>query len=228
MKSRKFVVALSLASLGVLSFAGCKSDSNPSSTGDTTKPVTDRNLVVNGNAENASGWAPESNAQRVKYGTADGLSHDGKFAHHGDVYYFSNHVERGQEKVATQTIDISSAAGAIDSGYIYFDISGYFGGYSTYEATTNLFAEFLDSKGNILPVYQLNQLDLANRYELDPVLMNRDRLKTTDMNLRSEESLVPPGTRKVRLSLRTYIPTPCDECSGDGYADDINFSLKHS
>lgn len=110
-----------------------------------------------------------------------------------------------------QSIDVSSAAGAIDTGAVTFSLSGWLGGYGVYTGQAVVTATFLDGAGNMLgkPGELFGATAAARGY-------------ANAFIAKSDAGAVPAGTRSIAVQLQ-FINT-----SGSynvGYADNLSLTL---
>src|SRR5689334_2198556 len=128
--------------------------------------ILNRNLVVNGGAEDGSGasspsapqvasipgWTVTGGFSVGSYGASDFLS-AGDFgpSDRGKQFFFGG---RGTARSsASQTIDLSAASGDIDAGKVKFSLDGYLGllaGSIDKIGTISLTADFQDASGAVL------------------------------------------------------------------------------
>ncbi|MFE9429134.1 ricin-type beta-trefoil lectin domain protein [Kitasatospora sp. NPDC006697] len=109
-----------------------------------------------------------------------------------------------------QTVDVSTAAAAIDQGGTTFDLSGWLGGYGSQNDRAALTATFRNGAGASLGTGQIGPVTDADRNE------------ATSFLLRDTTGAVPAGTRSIQLDLSftySYGDTT------DGYADDLSLTL---
>ena len=115
---------------------------------------------------------------------------------------------QGDGSVA-QTVDVSSAASAIDAGGVNFNLSGWLGGWTTYSGYTDVSVEFLDSAGA--------QLGAAASL---PTVTESQRGGKTEFLARSTSGAVPTGTRSILVQLAFV-----DSSSEAGYAEHLSLTL---
>jgi hypothetical protein len=110
-----------------------------------------------------------------------------------------------------QTVDVRSAAGAIDSSGVTYTLSGWLGGWTVYNGQAQVTATFLDSNGRVLGTpAQLSGVNAAARGN------------KTEFLARSVNGNVPAHTRSIAMTLQ-FIGT-----SGSynvGYADNLSLTL---
>ncbi|HEX4701138.1 MAG TPA: alkaline phosphatase family protein, partial [Pseudonocardiaceae bacterium] len=113
------------------------------------------------------------------------------------------------DPVLAQTVDVSSAATAIDGGGVTFDLSAWLGGWTSYAGTVQVSVDFRDSAANQLgsPVAM-------------PTVTAADRHDQTGFLARATTGSVPAGARSVVVRM-TFANT-----SGEsGYADNLSLTL---
>jgi hypothetical protein len=181
-----------------------------------------RNLVVNGNAEADTGspddnqivkptaWTTTGQFTVVQYGASGGFpdkSAPGP-ADRGKNFFAGGNVALS---TATQTIDLTPGAEAIDAGSITYALSGWLGGYSNQNDDVQVTVRFLSSTGAQLGSAQLGPVKAA------------DRKGVTGLFLRSATGAVPAHASSARVTLTV---TRFDGEYNDGYSDDISLTLK--
>lgn len=179
------------------------------------------NLIVNGDAESGAGgsgelirpipgWTtPDDFFTVVRYGAPGGfptLSDPGP-ADRGLNFFFGG-VDT--PTFLTQLIDVSAAAGEIDSGFIQYDLEGYLGGFQFHPANIVVTANFLDGSSNNLGSGWIGPVD------------NTDRGNVTELLFRSTSGLVPIGTRQIDIVMHA---TRIIGTDNDGYADNLSLVL---
>ncbi|MDH6136743.1 hypothetical protein P3T37_006174 [Kitasatospora sp. MAA4] len=110
----------------------------------------------------------------------------------------------------SQTADVSSAATAIDTGGVGYNLSGWLGGYGSQNDRVGLTATFQSASGAALGTAQIA-----------PVT-NTDRGSTTEFLQRTATGKLPAGTRSIRVDLAF---TWTAGSTTDGYADDLALTL---
>ena len=110
-----------------------------------------------------------------------------------------------------QTVNVASAATAIDGGAVTFNLSGWLGGYSSYNGQAVVNAVFLDVNGK----------PLGTPAQLSGVTASA-RGNTTGFLARSATGAVPVGTRSIVVSLQFTDTSASDNI---GYADNLSLSL---
>lgn len=110
-----------------------------------------------------------------------------------------------------QSIDVSSAAAAVDGNSVTYNLSGWLGGYGAYSGQAVVTASFLDASGNVLGAPGvLNGVTASARGNANTFLA------------KSVTGNVPVGTRSIAVQLQ-FINT-----SGSynvGYADNLSLTL---
>jgi hypothetical protein len=167
-------------------------------------PADEGNLLVNGGAE----AGPDTAASAV-FGTETpipGWTTTGEFSNHryDDGSYPSRLISArigGQEAFfnlgntsgttsATQTVDVSSRATAIDDGRATARLSGYLGGFGSAQDTMEATATFLDAASS----------PLGPPLQIGPVT-REDRRRRTVLLRRAATGAVPQGTRSITVTL---------------------------
>lgn len=110
-----------------------------------------------------------------------------------------------------QNVDVSSAASAIDGGNITFNLSGWLGGYTTYNGQAVVTAVFLDANGK--PLGTPAQLAGVNASA---------RGNKTGFIAKSATGYVPAGTRTISVLLQFTNTSASDNI---GYADNLSLTL---
>jgi hypothetical protein len=114
---------------------------------------------------------------------------------------------------ATQTIDVSGAANAIDAGGVVADLSGWLGGRGAQDDNAVLSATFRGSSNQDLKTITVG-----------PVL-DSDRSSVMELLQRSTTRSVPTGTRSIYVLLKmTHVATTYN----DGYADSLSLVLRQA
>jgi hypothetical protein len=175
------------------------------------------NLIVGGDAEAGYCTTDWHAATTVPGWTIAGGSPDvicysaGAFGHPADPAPGKAFLAPGDQGDATmsQTVDVSSAAQAIDGGGVTYDLSGWLGGWTTYAGYASVSAQFLDGSAHQLgTVAQL------------PTVSESDRGGKTEFLARDTTGAVPAGTRSILVQVRFV------NSSGEsGYADNLSLTL---
>ncbi|MEY2558007.1 MAG: hypothetical protein QOE34_1432, partial [Verrucomicrobiota bacterium] len=180
------------------------------------------NLIVNGNAESGSssatgnpvsvpGWTTSASFTVIPYNAAGGYPTSGGPGPPDRLNQFFS-GGNAATSTATQVIDLSANAADINQGNVIFDLSGYFGGFSSDNDNARLSATFFNGT---------TSLGLATVGHVT----GKDRGSTTGLLLRRGSGIVPVNTTRVVL---TQTMTRVSGSSNDGYADSLSFvcSLK--
>ncbi|MER6071700.1 alkaline phosphatase family protein [Streptomyces sp. NPDC001817] len=177
------------------------------------------NLIVNGDAEGGGtctgdwaaattvpGWTTEAGGLDVMcHSVASfGLPSDGNTP--GKAFFGPGNFGDG---AMTQTVDVSSAASAIDGGGVHYDLSGWLGGWTTYSGYVAVSLHFHDAKGG--PVGAAAKL---------PTVSASDRGLATKFLSRSTTGAVPAGTRSIQVEVQ-FLSTS----SETGYLDNLSLTL---
>ena len=112
---------------------------------------------------------------------------------------------------ATQDIDVSANAAAINKGAVGYDLSGWLGGYLTDGDSAKVEVTFSDINGN----------PLAGIGTIGPVTAAQ-RGNTTGLLRRAVTGLVPVNTTRIRVQM---IMSRATGASNDGYADSLSLLL---
>jgi hypothetical protein len=177
------------------------------------------NLIVNGNGESGRctadwkavttvpGWQVVlGNPSLVCYAVAS--FNTPSVAQQGNAFLANGPYG---DSVLMQTIDVSSAGAAIDTGGVSFNLSGWVGGYGAYGGTAVVSASFVDGRGQVLgrpgrlAGVTATQRGLANKF-----------LAETD------SGPVPAGTRAVSVQVQFLSGTGSYNV---GYADNLSLTL---
>lgn len=179
------------------------------------------NLIVNGDAEagvgssngglgSTPGWSLSSNFSTVRYGAGGGFpsTSDAGPANRG-LNFFAGGDSNGASR-ASQVIDLSAYAGAINSGKTQFDLAGWLGGYASQGDNATLSATFLDAGGNVLGSASLAPVGAAERHS------------QTGLVARDTQGYVPVGAVTVGIALDMK---RLEGSYNDGYADNLSFAI---
>lgn len=115
------------------------------------------------------------------------------------------------DSALAQTINVSSAASAIDAGGVTYNLSGWLGGYGSYAGQAVVTASFLGASGNLL----------GTPGELGGVTASA-RGDTNAFIAKSATGSVPAGTRSILVQLQ-FIDTSASY--NIGYADNLSLTL---
>ena len=155
----------------------------------------------------APGWTASGGFTVVQYGTSGYPSTAVSSAIGGGANFFTGGCTASA--AATQTIDVSAYAAAIDAGHVRLTLSGYLGGYLSQEDNAQVRVDF--SNGDCC----------SGSVTIGPVTAT-DRGDQTALLARSAEATVPPGTRALVVNLLFTRVTGTDD---DGSADNLSVSL---
>jgi hypothetical protein len=108
-----------------------------------------------------------------------------------------------------QTVNVASAASAIDAGGVSYNLSGWLGGWTTYAGYTQLSVTFLNASG----------AQVGSSASL-PTVSESDRGGKTEFLARSATGAVPAGTRSILVQLAFV-----DSSSEAGYAEHLSLTL---
>ena len=115
------------------------------------------------------------------------------------------------DSALSQSVNVSSAAAEIDTGSVTFDLSGWLGGYGSYNGQAVVTAVFLDANG----------LSLGTPAQLAGVNASA-RGNKTGFLARSATGNVPAGTRSISVLLQF---TNTSASYNIGYADNLSLTL---
>jgi hypothetical protein len=169
------------------------------------------NLIVDGDAESGvSGWTTAGQFLSNPYGTP---SHGGNIisvsdpgpANRGNNVFWGGEVSLSS---AQQTVRVLDGAAMIDSGSVAFQLSGWLGGFSIQDDNAVLTASFLGSDSTVIQTSKIG-----------PVLA-ADRGSITSLLFRSNDGLIPAGTRSISFEIDS---TRLQGTDDDGYADNLSF-----
>jgi hypothetical protein len=205
--TRHRVLTLSLAVLALLCLIQRRADAIPYGV----------NLIVNGNAEagssSASGspvsvpsWVTSAFFTVIPYNAAGGYPTSGGPGPPDRLNQFFG-GGNAATSTATQQIDLSANAADINQGNVIFDLSGYFGGFSTDNDNARLSATFFNGA---------TSLSIATVGHVTA----KDRANATGLLLRRGSGIIPVNTTRVVITLTM---TRISGTSNDGYADSLSF-----
>ncbi|WP_035798297.1 alkaline phosphatase family protein [Kitasatospora mediocidica] len=182
-----------------------------------TGAATSGNLIVNGDAEagyctsdwtaasTMPGWSVQSGSPAVNCYAAGSFGHPSSPAP-GKAFFGPGDQGDGS---MTQSVDVSSAAGAIDGGGITYNLSGWLGGWTTYAGYVAVSLQFQDGSGH----------QVGSTVNL-PTVSAADRSNTTSFLARSSTGAVPAGTRSILVQAQFL------QSSGEsGYLDNLSLTL---
>jgi hypothetical protein len=177
-----------------------------------------RNLVVNGNAEAAQGlprmvgarsWATTGHFTAVNYGYDDYPTSKSPGPSNRGYRFFSGGTNDALS-TASQGIDVSSLASAIDAGKISYDFSAWIGGFANQQDYATVTATFFNASHTRLTSVQLGPVTRTNRQGLTALLR------------RQTAGSVPATTRTIGVEV---VSTRFEGASNDGYTDNISLTL---
>ncbi|MER5638925.1 alkaline phosphatase family protein [Kitasatospora sp. NPDC002227] len=177
------------------------------------------NLIVNGDAETGGyctndwsaastvpGWTVEAGGIDVMCQSVGsfGLPSDGNTP--GRAFFAPGNFGDG---AMTQTVNVSSAAAAIDGGGVSYNLAGWLGGWTTYGGYAAVSLHFKDGAGR--PVGAAAKL---------PTVSATDRGLGTKFLSRTATGAVPAGTRSIQVEVQFLSTT-----SETGYLDNLSLTL---
>jgi hypothetical protein len=187
-----------------------------------TSPLFGTNLVVNGDAESdtgaasnsqivkLTGWATIGEFTAVQYGASGGFPDKNSPgpSDRGKNFFGGGNVAKS---TATQTIDLSSGAQAIDSGGTTYTLAGWLGGYGSQGDNAQMTVTFLNAAGGALGAGRIGPVTAADRHS------------TTGLFKRTATGSVPAHARAARVVITA---TRLEGTYNDGYSDDLSLLLK--
>ena len=111
---------------------------------------------------------------------------------------------------AFQTVDVSGSATAIDAGRARAALSAYLGGASVFNDRMTVTATFLGGAGAALGTLQIGPVSAADRHNVTTLLR------------RAGSARVPPGTRRIRVTLTAL---DADKSFSSALADNVKLTL---
>ncbi|MFJ9454174.1 alkaline phosphatase family protein [Kitasatospora sp. NPDC101447] len=177
------------------------------------------NLIVNGDAEaggyctgdwsaaaTVPGWTVQAGGLDVMcHSVASfGLPNDGRTP--GKAFFGPGNFGDGS---MSQTVDVSSAATAIDGGGVHFNLAGWLGGWTVNSGYVAVSLHFQDAAGR--PLGATAKL---------PTVSATDRGLSTQFLSRSATGAVPAGTRSIQVEAQ-FLSTS----SESGYLDNLSLTL---
>ncbi|WP_344438484.1 alkaline phosphatase family protein [Kitasatospora nipponensis] len=179
--------------------------------------TTSGNLIVNGGAEagycttdwtaatTLPGWSVVSGSPDVICYSAGSFGHPASPAP-GTAFFAPGNQGDG---AIQQSVDVSSAATAIDGGGIGYNLSGWLGGWTTYAGYAQVTLQFRSGAGQ--------QLGATATL---PTVSAADRSSATSFLARSATGTVPAGTRSILVQVQFL------QSSGEsGYLDNLSLTL---
>ncbi|MCX8553800.1 phosphoesterase [Mycolicibacterium mucogenicum] len=113
----------------------------------------------------------------------------------------------------TQTVDLSGAAGGIDTGTTPFKLSGFLGGAMIDPSAASIKVTFLDATGT--------QLGVGKVAPVGPF----ERWFQTGLLERSTEGTIPAGTRTAQVVVTLKDSNPLTGGYNNAFADDLSFTV---
>lgn len=185
------------------------------------------NLLVDGDAEagkcttdlNAAttdpGWTILSGSPNVMCYPAEGVSYPATPAP-GNAYFGAGPYD--SSSAMTQTVPVSAAAHAIDSGTVSFDLSGWLGGQGSLPGRAQVDVRFLGRSGE----------ELGQPAPL-PTVTAADRADHTGLLARQTTGVVPGGTRAMLVTVRFLdtggAPSYSAAAAESGSVDNLSLTL---
>jgi hypothetical protein len=181
--------------------------------------TTSGNLIVNGDAEaggyctndwgaatTVPGWTVQAGGINVMcHSVASiGVPSDGQTP--GKAFFGPGNFGDG---AMTQTVDVSSAATAIDGGGVNYNLAGWLGGWTTYGGYVAVSLHFKDGNGSAI----------GATAKL-PTVSATDRGLSTKFLSRSATGAVPAGTRSIQVEVQ-FLSTSNET----GYLDNLSLTL---
>jgi uncharacterized protein (TIGR03437 family) len=179
------------------------------------------NLIVNGNAEagpgvgannvfppSIPGWTSKG-ANVITYASGYGIATTDTVPTGAGKNYFANGSTASS---MSQTVDLSSGAGAIDAGIVSYDTSGYFGGYADFDDSATMVVSYLSGTGATLSTVSLGGLKAVDR-------------NGSGLYLRRTVGPIPAGTRSATVVVNyTITATSQNNAAADNLALILNSS----
>ena len=155
------------------------------------------------------GWTVTGDLTTVQYGASGGFPTAAVSAGIGGG---NNFFAGGNSPLstATQTVDVSGSAAAIDAGTITASLSADLGGYATQDDSMAVTATYLSASGASLGSLTIGPVTAA------------DRNGQTTLLPRAAAGSVPAGTRSIEVVMTA---TRQEGTFNDGYADNLSLSL---
>lgn len=185
--------------------------------------VIGNNLILNGDAEadsmlagsgsdhDLSGWEPETGTFTVvRYTTGGGFptNSDPGPASRGN-FFFAGGPQNGITSSGAQIINVADCSVDIDANRQRYNLSGFFGGFSSQSDTATLTITFRNSTNISIGSVEIGTVTPG------------DRGNVTGLLLRGTTGILPAGTRTVEVVLSM----PPTGGYNDGYADNLSFFL---
>jgi len=183
------------------------------------------NLIVNGDAEAGvgsssgfdvvvvPGWTTSGNFTVVVYGAPGGFptATDPGPSDRGRNFFAGG--PNNASSSASQIIDVSDGAAAIDAGAVTVTLSGFLGGFANQNDNAVLTPTFKNSNGVSLGSSSIGPVTAANR------------ANATGLLSRSSNGAVPAGTREIAVVLQM---TRTAGAYNDGFAGNLSLTLTSS
>ena len=176
------------------------------------------NLILNGSlgagscttdwtaATTLPGWTVESGSPDLICSSVGTFSYPSTGGSPDPAFYAPGNQGDG---TVEQTVDVSSAASAIDGGGVTYNLAGWLGGWTTYAGYTVLSLEFLNAAGT----------QVGSTASL-PTVSASQRGNKTGFLARSATGAVPAGTRSILVQLQFV-----NSASEAGYAENLSLTL---
>jgi hypothetical protein len=204
----------------------------------------EHNLIVNGDAEAGSAGNPDGTAEQRVVKELPGWTRTGSLTvypyvagqtigavgegdprpdDHGKNY-FTGGPNGGPDALATatQSIDLTPLALAVDTGKLSYTLSGYLGSWGTFSNQAEVSVHFLGA----------DHKDLGSPAHIGPVTSgnNHQSDQATGLWKRTTSNTIPVGTRSVVVTLTISVDpdvrVAADNNANSGFADSISFVLK--
>ncbi|MGH9894779.1 MAG: hypothetical protein ACREA0_22930, partial [bacterium] len=184
-------------------------------------PIFGSNLIVNGDAEagvgSASGfdvvpvpdWTTSGDFTVIQYNAPSFPTSSGPGPTNRGINFFAGGPSNASSS-ASQVIDVSIGAAAIDAGDVTFQLTGFLGGFEDQDDNTVLTVTFLSASNMNLGTASIGPVTRADRDSL------------TGLLLRSTAGSLPVGTRNIEPTLQM---TRFEGTYNDGYADNLSLVL---
>ncbi|MFF7755427.1 alkaline phosphatase family protein [Streptomyces sp. NPDC007971] len=177
------------------------------------------NLIVNGDAEaggyctddwasatTVPGWTTQAGGPDVMCHSVASFGLPGDGSTPGKAFFGPGNFGDGS---MTQTVDVSSAATAIDGGGVGYHLSGWLGGWTVYGGYAAVALHFRGADGH----------PLGTTAKL-PTVSASDRGQATKFLSRTTTGTVPAGTRSIQVEVQ-FLSTSHET----GYLDNLSLTL---
>ncbi|MEY9940591.1 putative Ig domain-containing protein [Streptacidiphilus sp. MAP5-3] len=180
--------------------------------------TTSANLILNGDAETGQcspggweettvpGWQITSGDPVIDCYNSTNVANTTTPGAQGTSYFQGG--SRGSSEMV-QTVDVSSAASAIDAGGVSSTLSGYLGGVGSYADASQVTATYLDASGTSLGTSVIGPATPAMRSN------------TTELLDQTATGAVPTGTRSIKVA----VDFTMTGTQNDGLADGLSLTL---